>query len=358
MSNQSEILALGCGGCGNNQLDTLFQIDKRYTGIFFNTNMREMENLKTFDINRRCFYIPNADGAGKDRNLTEGYLKTEAPKFAEMISKFTTQKYITMLSSGNGGTGSKAVTMLPHLIKRFCPDKHIMLMATIPSIDETDIDFTNTIDFWDEAMEQYEKGNITNLMFIDNNKLKSESEINKRALNNFNEIFDVINGKVDSSDLARVFKQPGYVVILKLNDAIRNTSDAIDKAIDDSMFFIPEDLKCKVMVANVNTNNFNAEEIKEKMSPDSFFKINKSNEGDTIIVLGGCEIPEAPIELIQEALSEIRNRKTSEKPKAKTLKVNKKIVKNNDKEKDEIKSKTSFSSKDLNEMFDDDSFWD
>lgn len=357
MSNKSEILALGCGGCGNNQLDTLLKLDKRYTGIFFNTNMREMESLETFDRDRRCFYIPNADGTGKDRNLTEGYLKIEAPKFAEMISKFSIQKYITMFSSGNGGTGSKAVTMLPRLVKRISPDKLIGLMATFPSINETDIDFENTIQFWNELIEQHERGFIDNLMFIDNNKLNSEQEINELAIKSYNDIFEVVKGKIDSSDLARVFKEKGYNVILKLDNKIRNTSDAIDKAIDDSVFFIPENLECEVLVATVNTNYFSVEEIREKIPAYSFNKVNETTEGDTFIVLGGCNVPTEPIELVQEALSELREKARTKREKSKNLKVNIGKVVTKESKKEET-GKASLSSKDLNDLFDDDSFWD
>lgn len=355
MSNKSEILALGCGGCGNNQLDTLLKLDKRYTGIFFNTNMREMEILKTFDKERRCFYIPNADGSGKDRNLTEGYLKIEAPKFAEMVSKFT-QKYITMLSSGNGGTGSKAVVMIPRLIKKVSTDKKIIsLIATFPSINETDIDFQNAIDFWNEMIEQYEKGFIDNLMFVDNNKMSSEQLINKSALKDYDDMFEVVAGKVDSSDLARVFKERGYNVILKLDPKIRNTADAIDKAIDDSVFYVPENLECEALVATVNINDFNVSEIKNRIPSYSFSKINETTEGDTIIVLGGCDIPTEPIELVQEALDELKAKARTKREKRTNLKVVKKAINNTIKEE---MPPTTLSSKDLNDMFADDSFWD
>lgn len=357
MSNKSEILALGCGGCGNNQLDTLLKLDKRYTGIFFNTNMREMEGLETFDNVRRCFYIPNADGTGKNRKLTEGYLKVEAPKFAEMISKFTIQKYLTMFSSCNGGTGSKAVTMLPRLVKRISPDKKIGLMATFPSINETDIDFENTLEFWNEMINEHEKGFIDNLMFIDNNKINSEREINELALESYDSIFDVVKGKIDSSDLSRVLKEKGYNVILRLDNTVRNTSSAIDKAIDDSVFFIPENLECEVLVATVNTNLFSVEKIKEKIPAYSFSKINETTEGDTIIVLGGCEVPTEPIELAQEALNEIRVKARTKREKRKNLKVSTSSNSSNE-VKREIATTSSLTSKDLNEMFADDEFWD
>lgn len=357
MSNKTEILALGCGGCGNNQLDTLLQLDRRYTGVFFNTNMREMEYLETFDKIRRCFYIPNADGTGKNRKLTEGYLKVEAPKFAEMISKFTTQKYLPMLSSCNGGTGSKAVVMLPKLIKKISPDKIITAISTFPSLNETDIDFENTIDFWDELIDAQEKGFVDNLMFIDNNKYSSEQEINEIAMNTFDEIFRVVNGKVDSSDLARFFEEKGYSVVLKLDNKIRNTADAIDKAIDESVFFIPDSLECEVLVATVNINDFSIEEIRERIPAYSFSKINETTEGDTIILLGGCDIPTEPIELVQEALTELREKAKNKRENSKNLKVraNRPSTRRETKE---TTQKPSFTSKDLQKLFDDDSFWD
>ena len=359
MSSKSEVLALGCGGCGNAQLDTLLKLDKRYSGIFFNTNMREMEGLKTFDRVRRCFFIPNADGTGKDRDIAEGYLKTEAPKFAEMISKFVNQKYVVMLSSGNGGTGSKSVTMLPAVIKRFAPEKVISLMATMPSLNETDIDFKNAIDFWNETIERYEKGQITNLMLVDNNKKGTEVEINQKALKSFDDIFNIVGGKLDGTDVSRVLNQRGYNVVLKLNSSITNLKDAVDKAIDDSVFFVPENLECSVLVANVNTTHFSADEIKEMFPAYEFSKVNETTEGDTIIVLGGCEIPTAPIELIQEALKELNEKAKGRVSNHKNLKVIKVGEETN-----EVKIDAShqgigvISSQDLNDIFDDDSLWD
>lgn len=357
MSNKSEILALGCGGCGNNQLNTLLMLDRRYTGIFFNTNMREMESLPTFQKDRRCFYIPNADGTGKDRNVTASYLKSEAPKFAEMISKFTIQKYIPMFSSSNGGTGSKAVTMLPKLIKRIAPDKVITSITTFPSLDETDIDFENTIDFWNELIEQSDKGYIDNCMFIDNNKFSSEQKVNDEAIGSYNKIFDIVEGKIDSSDLSRAFREKGYNVILRLDSNINNVSDAIDKAIDDSVFFIPDNLECEVLVGTININNFSVDGIKDRIPVYGFSKINEVTEGDSIIVLAGCEIPTEPIELVREALNEIRDRANTKRSRIRNLKVD--DVGGKYKTKNQISNSiTPISSNDLSNLFDDDDFWD
>lgn len=364
--NRSQILALGCGGCGNNQLDTLLKIDKRFSGIFFNTNYREMSELETFDELRRSFYIPNADGTGKNRKVAEGYIKTEAPKFAEMIGKFTNQPAIVLLSSANGGTGSTSVPMLPKLMKKIGIVKNTTAISTFPSITESDIDFENAIDFWNDLMEDYNRGLITNLMFINNNKVQSESEINNIAMTTYNDMFNIVGGKIDSSDLSRAIKARGYSVTLKLDNSILDTKQAIYKAKDDSVFFVPEvdgendTTECNVMLATVNTRYFDASVIRSMFPAYEFCKINEVTEGDTIITLGGCDIPKEPIQLMQEALKDIQNRKRQRQIDT-NLKVDiKPLVK-----REEIANTTmigvasqTFTSKDLNDLFEDDSFWD
>ncbi|MGL5330108.1 MAG: hypothetical protein ACRDD7_12635 [Peptostreptococcaceae bacterium] len=362
--NRSQILAIGCGGCGNNQLDKLLNLDKRYSGIFFNTNYREMCELETFDELRRSFYIPNADGTGKNRKVAEGYIKTEAPKFAEMIGKFTNQPAVLLKSSANGGTGSTAVSLLPKLMKQIKVMKNITVMSTFPSINESDIDFENAIEFWNELMNNYNRGLITNLMFIDNNK-GSESEVNDKATKVYNSMFEIVGGKIDSSDLSRAITSKGYSTTLILDDTSGDTKNAIDKAISNSVFFIPEGnddgtFDCNVMLATVNTTHYDVDVIKTKFPAYEFCKVKEVTEGDTIITLGGCNIPKEPIQLIQEALRELQNRKRKRQVNDDLIVEVKPIKNKNDLANTNIVGvpSNSFTSKDLNDLFDDDSFWD
>ena len=113
------------------------------------------------------------------------------------------------------------------------------------------------------------------------------------------------------------------------------------------------------MVANVNTNFFNTDEIKEMFPAYEFSKVNETTEGDSIIVLGGCEIPTAPIELIQEALKELQEKAKGRVSNNKNLKV---IKVGGETNKPEISTSHQgigiISSQDLNDIFDDDSLWD
>jgi hypothetical protein len=353
---KTNVLGIGCGGCGNHLVSTFLDMDKRYTGIFMNTNMSEMENLRHFNRERRCFYIANSDGTGKNRELTEMYIKEDAPKFADMILKFP-QKYLIMFTSGNGGTGSKAVIMLTKLIKqKLKSNKSINLVATFPSLDESEIDFKNTIDFWNEVIELKNKGLIDSIQFIDNDKPFSEEEINLRAMKQLDRSIDLIEGKLDTSDIDRVHEAKGYKIILDLDNDIKDLDKAIDKAIESSVFFMPTDFDCNCMVGNVNGNSFNEKEIKSKFDIYAFNKFNINSDGKSTLVLGGCDLPNEAIGMIKEALNECR-----EKKRKRTVKQDVFVEVKNDTENNKTNTEETYdskiSSKDLNDMFDDDDFW-
>lgn len=353
---KSKILLIGLGGAGNRQLDTILDLDKRYTGIYMNTNLSEMENLKHFDRDRRCFYIPNADGCGQDRNLSEQYIKEEAPKFVEIIKKFTNQNTIIMISSMDGGTGSKATTMLAKLTKKVCPDKSINLVLTVPSLNSSLISYNNTIDTWNEVIDLKNKGIVDSIMFIDNNQSISELEINNKAMKELDDGIGISENNTDTADSRRVHTSKGYKVILNLDDTVNNIDKAVDMAIGKSMFYIPDDLSCDVMVGSIS-ENFNKKDIEKKFQPFDFSKINESASNNSILVIGGCSMPKEAIELIQEAKRDIENRKKSRVVEdINELKI--RSSSNNKKNEKVDNTSSKVSSDELNAMFEDDSFWD
>jgi hypothetical protein len=350
-----KILFVGCGGCGNNQLNTFLDTDVRYTGIFMNTNLREMKDLKHFNKKRNCFYIPNADGTGQNRDLAEDYIKAEAPKFAEMVKNFIDQEYVIFDASLNGGTGSKAMILLAKVTKHFCPDKSLNIVGTLPDLNKTTIDFSNTIDTWNELIDLKEKGIIDSLQFIDNNNDYTEEEINLKSMQELNAGFDVVGGKIDTSDSKRVHQANGYKIILKLNDKIKDTKLAINQAINNSMFYIPDKISCTHMIANINSTKFNPNIIQQQFKGSMFTKINTKNEGSTIIVLGGCNMPIEERDLINEALNESLDNK-KEMNNIDDLKIINEFNEETKANKDIIQEKGI--DEDLNNIFANPNFWD
>ena len=356
---KSKILALGLGGCGNAQLSEFLGLNKRYTGIFMNTNMSEMENLKHFDKDRRCFYVPNADGCGADRSLSETYIKEEAPKFAEMIKKFTQQDTIIMFASMGGGTGSKAMTMMALMIKKICPEKSINLVPTIPSLDDTIVSFDNTLATWNEIVELKKHNIIDSIMFIDNNKNENEKTINELAMKELDLGISISENNVDTKDSFRGHTCSGYKVILNLDNNISDLEKACDLAICKSMFFAPENLECNILIGRIN-DKFPKKQIENKFQGYDFRKINVINDDNkskiqNMLILGGCDMPREAIDLIKEAKKDIEKRKSNRiMEDLDDLKI--KTVKKEKSEKFE-QSNSKMELDEINDLFDDDDFW-
>lgn len=362
--SRSDMLLIGSGGCGNNQLDEILNRSKRYNGLFFNTNMREMETLKNFDKDRMCFYIPSADGTGKDRDLTERYIKEEGAKFAEVVSGFRNVDYVTILSSANGGTGSKAAIEFPAMIRRIMAVKGVNLITTFPSLDESYMDFNNTIDYWNELMDEIDDGSINNVTFIDNNKCK-EKEINEKLASGLEDLFNIAKGNLDNSDLAHYFEAEGYNISFKLNSDIHNIKDAINKAMDDSIFYALDEFEkkihCETLLAVINTKYHDVEELKKTVVGRTFKKIKEVTEGDSFIALGGCDIPTYPRDIIRDALKDLKLQKRRRKNiDLQDLKIDS-ILEDIDESKDspkvsKRKAKSNLLSDDFDNIFNDD-YW-
>ena len=310
--NRKDCLVMGCGGCGCNQLDELLNIDSRYASFFINTNLGELEGLKKCN-ERNSFYVPNADGTSKKRDLAKKYFIEEQANLIDILSKFI-QPYVFLLASADGGTGSTATIILSKILHRLAPEKKINVITTFPSLKAGEDSFKNTLEFWNELIGLYSKHIINSMQFIDNNKPFSEEEINTRAMKIFDNSFDLVNGKIDSADLESCHNNYGYKAILDIKNDSVSLLDGLMDSIEDSVYYLPKInengsviYQCKKLVANIN-KNYNVKELTSIIEIFDDYKINTSYDKDTIIVMSGCKIPKEPIELIKGALDDIKSR--------------------------------------------------
>lgn len=328
--DRSNTLIIGCGGCGCNQIDTLMDIDNRYNPIYMNTNLSEMINLKHFDMNRRCFYVTNADGSGKDRNVTEKYLREDVNKFLEMIVNYINQNYVIFFGSMNGGTGSKAMIMLSKLVKKVYPNKSINIIATFPDLDLTMIDYENTLDTWNDLIILQKQGVIDSLQFIDNSKgqeLDIElNEINKKAMQDLDDSFDIISGNLDTSDFAKAMTMSGYKVLLKLEE-VNNLERAVKQGISNSVYYIPETLEninsetifeCSAILGNIS-KQFKINSIHEYFKAYDFSKFTYGDKN--MLLISGCDLPTEGVNFAKEMIQDLKKRKSQRGNVTKNLMV-------------------------------------
>lgn len=354
---KEQMLIIGAGGCGNRQLNKIMELDVRYSGIFLNSNLSEMETLENFSRDRRCFYIPNADGCGKDMNKMEIYAQEEAPKFVMMAQKFP-MDYVTFLTGSDGGTGAMATIVYAELLKSVCPEKSINVVATFPSLTETDeVNFKNAIRFWNEMLRLKKSGVIDSIQYIDNNK-GTEDEINERAMKELNESFEVVNGKLDASDSKKVHATNGYKIFVKLDKDTPDLDQAKSKAINNSVFFMPTNFDCDKIIGDINITKHSFKDIRQEYEGYDFSKFNQNNDGETKLLLSGCRMPKEVIDLMTEALDEIQTKK---KKKANNRNDDNLVIDIDDKKENKTSNHDNVGNRmdgnQLNNMFKDNDFW-
>ena len=91
---------LGLGQCGGN-IATLFE-QKQYTTVYLNTSNEDLNAIKGV----HKIHIDGADGAAKDRRKVLQLATESFQNIIEKINSILTQKYILVLFSSSGGTGS------------------------------------------------------------------------------------------------------------------------------------------------------------------------------------------------------------------------------------------------------------
>lgn len=338
---KSKICIIGAGGAGNKMLNTLMDIDDTYVPVFCNTNINEMEELSHFNPDTNSLYINSAEGTGRNREKAKECIEESGSRiisfFANKFSPSSGIKTFVILSSADGGTGSGAVPMLAQAINAVNEEASVNLVVAFPSLDEKELSLNNTKALWNDIVKLKRANLINSIQFIDNSKMKDEHQFNIDTMAELDDAISIDNNIIDPVDAEKVNNCLGYKVVLKLNNSIKNMSDAVDYAIQNSNFLMPKSFDCDYLMASFIESDYTKEDAKDLFE---VFELDKYdyNDENNIIVLGGVEMPKDYIELIDMALKELKKKKRQRKRDDDDLLLE--LDDNNIKEKTENKPKT------------------
>lgn len=306
--NKSRIAVIGTGGCGNKLLDTLLNIDNRYVPVFCNTNIKEMEILDNYDKDTNALYIAGAAGSGRDSKVAKELILKDKARVGDYLkNRFSESSGVNtffILASGDGGSGSGSVSLLTQIIKKSVNrDAKINLLIAAPKLSEKELSFANFKRLWNDIAKLIEAGMLNSVQFIDNNKMYDEEEFNYEVMKEFNDSLSINSIEIDEKDSERVNTAPGYKVTLSIDSKYKPLKMAVDNAIKDSNFILPEHLECDYMLSYLDGDIFDNSKL------DRLFTIYRMAKSDyhsvedepNILVLGGCEMPVHYMELIEEA---------------------------------------------------------
>lgn len=319
--DKNKILLIGCGKTGNVLINEMMKLDVRYTGLFVNSEYSDMASLEKFSP-KSAFVFNNANGSGKNRDMAKSYLKDQIQSLVDRVASYPLHDVITIFTSADGGTGSgitpSLISIMNTTFKKKNLDKKINLVAVMPNCDESDkLSLDNAIAFWNEIMKIRETC-IDDIKFIDNTRGDSYKEINKAATIALNNAYSM-NGKdedlgeIDNND-SKVFNcSKGFGFVLTLPENAPSTKRAIEIAINNSVFAIPNSYSTDYLGVSLKRNGdgtkkYKYSEIKEFFQEVYITNFKTSNPKHSTIVLGGCSAPKDMIDMIQDINEDLKNK--------------------------------------------------
>lgn len=340
--NKRKILILGCGKAGNKITNELLEGDKsgQLIGLFVNTSFKDMADLSK-RTEENTFLFSSADGSGRDRTIAQQYVKDQLKSLVSAITNYPLHDNIYLITSTDGGSGSGITPMICQLLRsgfdKLKLNRKINLIAVMPNQKVDDrLAFENAIGFWNDiVMERTDKqGNkftikdkcLDSIKIIDNTKGKSYADINSRLvktmINSFNMNGVSDEGDIDDKDALKFNTEKGFSLILDIPSGYDSASEAIDKAIKDCIYGLPDSYNCEYLGISLNEEDYLIDDVRgcfPTVNKTTYKTYNKL--GHNTVVLGGCLEPNELITNIAQRLEEIKNGILSNKNDNKDLTI-------------------------------------
>lgn len=339
MLNRNDCAFIGYGHGGSKLVDNMMTVDGRYIGYFINTSIHDIQALDNYDeITKNYYHIPQADGAGRDRNVGKRYAKKNGWNIIDILKRFD-QKVLYFSFSLGGGSGSSLVSAVLKVIDmlKVDPDedfdKIINIIGILPRLDSSTQILQNTVDTWNEIM-QYNC--ITNMYFIDNNNTfdgmyLEEEDINEYFVRLFDALYEIPTASkevFDGSDLGKLLTSKGCSYIYELPEGYKNANKALEYAYnhsvlakmyktDDNIIEDEEDgtkkIKCEFLGTSFSEEQYKHEDVLKSYKPivDDF---KGENEERNLVLISGCLPPFYSIQVIMAELEDRKRTQIESKP--------------------------------------------
>lgn len=298
----NNLLSIGLGGCGNKLLNAFMQLDSTKDGVFINSNINEMKNLSECNSDNRLAIRGN--GTGRSRRKAKESLKNDKDKISDYLAeKIMLYSQYQLISSGDGGFGSGSIGIVAKIIKFGRPDALIRVVLTFPKANSRRFSIENQLDCYNEILQLKKDGIINSIVIIDNNKMNNEDEFNKRCMSILLKSYDMVFNQIDENDLAITNFANGYSIPLELGAKGESLENAIDRAINNSPFLMPNSFRCSHMLGIFQREVYDKEEVLEIIKVKEF---DKTEYGyDNMLLLGGCKMPSNHFSKLEDELERL-----------------------------------------------------
>lgn len=298
---KNKVLLIGLGQCGCNLVDEMITKNKRYAGIFINSSIGDLAEIKNSNSNN-TFIFNGTDGAGRNRKLAQTFIEDDIIRLSSFLTKFNQFEVMVLFSSLDGGTGSGSLPFMIKVLKlRLFKDSVVNIMGVLPRLDEDKLKLDNTLECLKELQPLLKY--VNSVRFIDNNTRESYAEINSEALEDFDLSYSILGkhleSNIDMQDSYNVNTCQGYGFVLRLPDRCVTLDEALQVAKNNSVYALPDSFNCVYAGINVKEGKYNFNELKKKLTTKYTTYTTYNQDKFNVIVLGGCSMPNESISLIE-----------------------------------------------------------
>ena len=185
---------------------------KQYTTVYLNTSKEDLSAIKGI----HKIHIDGADGAAKDRRKVLQLATESFQSIIEKINSILTQKYILVLFSSSGGTGSGLSTPILRYLSQI--GKVCIPVVVLPDeIIESAKACENAYNTCAELMSIQGLG----ATFLLDNSNEDKFAINQKFVNEFDSFINLKNssvyGNIDMAERKQILSCPGVSVISRVS---------------------------------------------------------------------------------------------------------------------------------------------
>lgn len=273
---------LGLGQCGSN-IATLFE-QKQYTTVYLNTSKEDLNAIKGV----HKIHINGADGAAKERRRVLQLATESFQSIIEKMNSILTQKYILVIFSSSGGTGSGLSTPILRYLSQI--GKVCIPVVALPDENiESAKACENAYNSCAEVMSIQGLG----ATFLLDNANDNKFIINQKFVNEFDSFINIKNssiyGNIDMAERKQILSCPGVSVIGKLSK-VKSTAPEIVHSLHNGIYAKIESKNAYYLGISTSNRSLDINSITKEFVGvyDVFSGI---SEATTIAIISGLQWP-------------------------------------------------------------------
>ena len=286
---------LGLGQCGGN-IASLFE-QKQYTTVYLNTSKEDLNAIKGV----HKIHIDGADGAAKDRRKVLQLATESFQGIVEKINSILTQKYILVLFSSSGGTGSG----LSNPILRYLSQIGKVCIPVVVLPDEA-VESAKACENAYNACAELMSIHGLGATFLLDNSNEDKFAINQKFVNEFDSFISLKNssvyGNIDMAERKQILSCPGASVIGKVSKS-KSTASEIMHSLHNGIYTKIESKIAYYLGISTSNKSLDISSLSKEFVGvyDVFSGV---SEATTIAIVSGLQWPMKRIERFKNKFEE------------------------------------------------------